>query len=81
LSEIAEQLADRSTIKGECTLLVAGNTSKTKVPWELIHDSLADALTAADRPLSAIVKDVADEFKVSRNRVYKEALKIQSDER
>ncbi len=80
LSEIADQLADRSTIKGECTLLVAGNTSKTQVPWELIHDSLAHALVAADRPLSAIVKEVAEEFKVSRNRVYKEALKIQSDE-
>jgi len=81
LSEIAGQMANRNTIKGECTLLVAGNTSKIRVPWELIHDSLADALAAADRPLSAVVKEVADEFKVSRNRIYKEALKIQSNER
>jgi 16S rRNA (cytidine1402-2'-O)-methyltransferase len=80
LSEIGDQLSGRSTIKGECTLLVAGNKSKTKVPWEWVQTSLADALAISDRPLSTIVKEVAGEFKVSRNKVYKEALKIKSDD-
>jgi len=79
LSDIADRLARRPAVKGECTLLVGGNTAKTPVPWELIHTSLADALAAGDRPLSVIVREMAGEFKVSRNRVYQEALKIQSD--
>ncbi len=81
LSEIADQLAHRSTVKGECTLLVAGNQAPLRVPWKLIRASLADALAAGDRPLSAIVKEVADGFNVPRNRIYKAALKIQTDER
>ena len=79
LSEIADQLAERDTIKGECTLLVAGNKSKSPVPEEAVRDALIDALTIQERPLSTIVKEVAGQLGVSRNQVYREALKIQSE--
>ncbi|MEA3230436.1 MAG: 16S rRNA (cytidine(1402)-2'-O)-methyltransferase [Thermodesulfobacteriota bacterium] len=79
LSEIAAQLAERNTIKGECTLLVAGNKSKSPVPGEAVRAALLNALTIENRPLSASVKEVADQLGVPRNRVYKEALKIQSE--
>jgi len=79
LSEIADQLAERGTIKGECTLLVAGNKSMSSVPREVVRAALVNALTDRDRPLSATVKEVADQLSVPRNQVYKEALKIQSE--
>ena len=79
LSEIADQLAERGTIKGECTLLVAGNKSRSSVPREVVRAALGNALTDRDRPLSATVKEVADQLSVPRNQVYKEALKIQSE--
>ena len=79
LSEIADQLAERGTIKGECTLLVAGNKSRSSVPREVVRAALVNALTDRDRPLSATVKEVADQLSVPRNQVYKEALKIQSE--
>jgi len=79
LSEIADQLAERDTIKGECTLLVAGNKSRASVPEEAVRDALINALTIPKRPLSAIVKEVADQLNVSRNQVYRQALKIRSE--
>ena len=79
LSEIADQLDERDTIKGECTLLVAGNKSKSPVSEEAVRAALVNALTIGDRPLSAIVKEVANQLDVPRNQVYKEALKIQSE--
>jgi len=79
LSEIADQLAERGTIKGECTLLVAGNKSRSSVPREVVRAALGNALTDRGRPLSATVKEVADQLSVPRNQVYKEALKIQSE--
>jgi len=79
LSEIADQLAERGTIKGECTLLVAGNKSRSSVPREVVRAALGNALTDRGRPLSATVKEVADQLSIPRNQVYKEALKIQSE--
>ena len=79
LSEIADQLAERDAIKGECTLLVAGNKSRAPVPEEAVRDALINALTIPERPLSAIVTEVADQLNVSRNQVYRQALKIRSE--
>lgn len=79
LSEIAHQLAEKSTIKGECTLLVAGNKLKSPIPGRAVRDALVSALTNRDRPLSVVVKEVANQIGASRNQVYEEALKIQAE--
>lgn len=77
LSEIASQLSGREAIKGEITLLVAGNQDQPSVPWETVQAALSAAMVDPRQPLSAVVKEVAREFNVSRNRVYQEALKLQ----
>ncbi len=80
LEDIADQLSERKTIKGECTLLVAGNTDKSPVSKTVIQAALANAFESQDLPLSAIARLVADQLGTSRNQVYKEALRMQSND-
>ena len=79
LSEIADQLADRKDIRGECTLLVAGNDSDTGPSWPEVKQQIEAAVAAGQKSLSAIAREIASTAGIAKNRIYAEALKISKE--
>jgi 16S rRNA (cytidine1402-2'-O)-methyltransferase len=79
LSEIADQLADRQDIRGECTLLVAGNDSETGPPWPEVKQQIKTAVAARHKSLSAIAREIASTTGIAKNRIYAEALIISKE--
>jgi len=79
LSDIAGRLKDRSEIKGECTLLVAGGGSEQHASWQSVAQQIRDALAEGRLPLSAIAREVAAASGISKNRIYAEVLKISKE--
>ncbi|RJQ84936.1 MAG: 16S rRNA (cytidine(1402)-2'-O)-methyltransferase [Desulfobacteraceae bacterium] len=78
LSHIAGILGGRETIKGECTLLVAGaSQAAVAVPADL-DAALRPALEKGG-PLSEIAREVASRLNLSRKEVYERALKIKDE--
>ena len=76
LSDIADRLADRKDIRGECTLLVDGNNSDTGPSWTEVKKQIEAAIAAEQKSLSAIVREIASTTGIAKNRIYAEALKI-----
>jgi len=77
LADVARQLAGRERVRGEITLVVAGNPVPAgDGPGEL-EDLLSARLAEPGASLSRVVKDVARDLSLSRKRVYQTALKIQ----
>jgi 16S rRNA (cytidine1402-2'-O)-methyltransferase len=76
LSEIAIQLKGRAKIKGECTLLVAGCDSGNSINWDAIRAEIQNSFAAEDKHVSEVVRDIAQKFKLPKNKIYEEALKI-----
>jgi len=79
LSEIAAQLADRSDIKGECTLLVAGNDSDQNQSWPTVRQQIEAAVAAGQNSLSAIAREIASASGIAKNKIYAEALRISKE--
>jgi 16S rRNA (cytidine1402-2'-O)-methyltransferase len=79
LSEISDRLADRKDIRGECTLLVAGNDSDTGPSWPEVKQEIEAAVAAGQKSLSAIARDIASTAGIAKNRIYAEALKISKE--
>lgn len=76
LSTILADLEQRSGIKGECTLLVAGLEAVQPTEADL-DAAIRRALASPDgSSLSDIAKSLARQFKVPRKRVYDKALEI-----
>jgi 16S rRNA (cytidine1402-2'-O)-methyltransferase len=73
---LRDELEKRPEIKGECTLLVAGETGSKIISREDIRVKLKEALHQNNVTLSEVVKKVAGEFGLSRRAVYEEALRI-----
>ena len=79
MSEIADQLADRKNIKGECTLLVAGNDRDTGSSWPEVKRQIEAAVAAGQKPLPDIAREIASTSGIAKNRIYAEALKISKE--
>ena len=79
LSEILKVLTARSTLKGECTLLVGGHEETGKFDHNLILNELRRLRLETDRPLSDLVKEVAGKYGIPRKIVYEEALKLKAE--
>jgi 16S rRNA (cytidine1402-2'-O)-methyltransferase len=79
LSDIAGRLKDRSEIKGECTLLVAGSGSERHPSWQSVTQQIRDALEEGQHSLSAIAREIAAASGIAKNRVYAEVLKISKE--
>ncbi len=79
LSEIADQLEDRNDIKGECTLLVAGNDSDKNQSWPGVRQQIEAAVVAGQNSLSAIAREIASTSGLAKNRIYAEALRISKE--
>jgi len=78
LSDIAIQLKGRANIKGECTLLVAGCDSGSSIDWDTIRAEIQNSLAAKDKHVSEVVRDIAQKFKLPKNKVYEETLKFRN---
>ena len=79
LSAIADQLADRKDIKGECTLLVAGNDSDSGPSWPEVKQQIKAAVAAGQKSLSAIAREIASTSGFAKNKIYAEALRISKE--
>ncbi len=76
LSDLMQTLNDRPSIKGECTLLVAGKSGETAYHPDSLKEELTTRLKQKKLTLSEIVREVAAETGLSKKRVYAEALAI-----
>ncbi len=79
LSEIQSQLDEMPTIKGECTLVVGGSAQKELSLSEAELERLIyTRISQAEKPLSALVRELSTELDISKNVLYSKALAIQS---
>ena len=77
LSEIGATITERSELKGECTLLVAGADGAKPVSDAHLAEMMEKALARSDLRLSDLAKSLAGKYNLPRKRVYDLALKIQ----
>ena len=79
LADIAEQLEERTRIKGECTLLVAGFSDSVRELTDDIRQEIRSRLSGSGEGLSGLARDISANTGMSRNRIYKEALAIRQE--
>ncbi|NQT10395.1 MAG: 16S rRNA (cytidine(1402)-2'-O)-methyltransferase [Desulfobacteraceae bacterium] len=76
LSDILMSLKKRPSIKGECTLLVAGDEENEDASMEKVRKEIKKRLVSAKGSLSDIAKEIAKKYNLPKNIVYDEGLKI-----
>ena len=76
LSEIGKSLEARPEIKGEITLLVAGNEGESAVKWDAVIAAIRRELATKNVSVSKIARHISQKYGVSKNKVYQETLKI-----
>ncbi|MBW2408603.1 MAG: 16S rRNA (cytidine(1402)-2'-O)-methyltransferase [Deltaproteobacteria bacterium] len=76
VSEIAATLKNRSGIKGECTLLVAGNVEIESISRERLIREISEALESGSLKASEIARQLSKKYQLPRNSVYDEVLKM-----
>jgi 16S rRNA (cytidine1402-2'-O)-methyltransferase len=79
LSELHGKLRSRTSLKGECTLLVSGFSRQPASDLKAVLEELRSLLLHTNKPLSAAVKDFATEHGLPRKSVYEEALRIKEE--
>jgi len=79
LSEILEALNNRTDLKGECTLLIAGRADAGPSSWEGAREDIRRGLSSPSQGLSELVKEVAATHGLPRKAVYSETLKIKAE--
>lgn len=82
LSEILKELEGRPSVKGECTLLVAGKQEGDAVPLASdsreLNDKIAD-LMAAGSSLADVSRELSTVLGISRKTVYEIALQLKKN--
>jgi 16S rRNA (cytidine1402-2'-O)-methyltransferase len=81
LSEIRMCLNERSAIKGELTLLVAGAENTSDVSTARLRAELRIQMVEKQAPLSESVKFIANKYGISKSKVYREALEVKTKKR
>jgi 16S rRNA (cytidine1402-2'-O)-methyltransferase len=76
LSEIRKNLKKRPSIKGELTLLIAGNDSSARVSMEAVRADIVKCLKGEERRLSDLARILSKKHHLPKNIIYDEALKI-----
>ncbi len=79
LSDILRALKKRSSIKGECTLLVTGEEENKDVSMEKVRREIKKRLASAKGSLSDIAKEIAKKYNLPKNIVYDEAVKMKME--
>lgn len=76
ISKVIQILGERKEIKGEFTIVVEGNSGKTEeTPSETLENQLRICREKGSS-LKDSVKEVSQNYKVSKSKVYKKALEI-----
>jgi 16S rRNA (cytidine1402-2'-O)-methyltransferase len=81
LSAVMRNLGEREKIKGECTLLVEGCGKRIVPDMLCLEKALEKRIPNADTGISALVKEMAQQFGLPKTRVYEAALKIKTARR
>jgi len=76
LSDIIKNLKKRPSIKGELTLLVAGNDSSSPVSLDAVRADITKCLKVKEKRLSELARILSKKYDLSKNIIYGEALKI-----
>jgi 16S rRNA (cytidine1402-2'-O)-methyltransferase len=76
VSQIIDSLESRSSIKGECTLLITGKAEYPVVEPDKIVEALRQGLDNPAQRLSTLVKAVAEQYGLPRKQVYDAALRL-----
>jgi len=76
LSQLVIKLKNRSEIKGECTLLVAGQKAKQAISWEQMQSEIRAALKSNAGKVSEIARQLSKTYQLPRKKIYEEALRI-----
>jgi 16S rRNA (cytidine1402-2'-O)-methyltransferase len=76
VSQILKTIRSRSTLKGECTLLVSGRQALEQIDPEIVKTEIKAALQNGRNKLSKIARTVAEKYGLPKNEVYDLALKI-----
>ncbi len=77
LSQIAEKLREKNTIKGECTLIVGGavgGAGEEELSVEALVEEIKTALSTSGKKPSALAKELAGKYALSRSEVYEQIL-------
>jgi 16S rRNA (cytidine1402-2'-O)-methyltransferase len=78
LSEVLEQIGEEG-VKGEITVILAGNTEQETVDPRAIREALQKCLESSAASWKDAVERVAEELGVAKREVYREALKMKED--
>ena len=80
LTKLREDVAARESLRGECTLLVAGYENGSPVDGKTIREYLL-SIDVGETPISVSdrVKAVAKRYRISRKKVYEEALRLEKE--
>jgi 16S rRNA (cytidine1402-2'-O)-methyltransferase len=76
LSQILNVIGSRSTVKGECTLLVAGSNQSDEMDLQNVKTVLEAALGNETGSISEIARQIAQECGLPKRTVYDLALEI-----
>ena len=76
LSDISRKLKKRPSIKGELTLLVAGNDSSAPVSMDAVRADIIKCLKGKETRLSDLARMLSKKHNLPKNIIYDEALKI-----
>jgi len=79
LSDLSTDLKQRTSVRGECTLLVSGRPQRPSRITAAVIDDLKEALSTSGRRLSEIVKEIAADTGIPRSKLYEEALKMKKN--
>jgi 16S rRNA (cytidine1402-2'-O)-methyltransferase len=79
LGQMLDYLQRRRDIKGECTLLVGGNSGKPDASAVSLMDELDRELKHKDTRVSRLSKTLARKHGIPKNVVYKKAVKIKKN--
>jgi 16S rRNA (cytidine1402-2'-O)-methyltransferase len=81
LDNLLDTLAQRSSLKGECTVLVEGCLEETRdVDLASVREHLRRLGSHKRVCLSKLAKDVAGEYGLSKKIVYEEALRLKKED-
>jgi 16S rRNA (cytidine1402-2'-O)-methyltransferase len=78
LGEMAAELERRPDLKGECTLLVAGESPPEPSSWETARAEIRAALSEGSKSLAQIAKEAAARHGLPRQTLYAEAVRIKA---
>jgi 16S rRNA (cytidine1402-2'-O)-methyltransferase len=76
LTEIIDAIKTRSELKGECTIVVSGDSADRKSSLDALQRDIVQKLGDPSGRLSEMARELAEHHGFSKNRVYEEALKI-----